>query len=113
MWYDGTYVQYSNWTMGRPQMTEDFMAGLTLYGSWEYFTKEHYLKQFKQRSVVACKIERSESTLLAARTCLCLVIVGKGFASVAKSNRDHSVLSLSLDIHLTHSYFVSALMPVF
>lgn len=59
MWYDGTYVQYSNWTMGRPQMTEDFLAGLTLYGSWDFFTKAHYLQQFKQRSVVACKIERN------------------------------------------------------
>ncbi|XP_041936044.1 lymphocyte antigen 75 isoform X1 [Alosa sapidissima] len=58
-WYDDTYVQYSNWKGGRPEVNGQFLAGLSLDGSWDLFSKEQYFQHFKQRSVVACKIERN------------------------------------------------------
>lgn len=58
-WFDDTYVQYSNWKGGRPQVEGDFLAGLGLEGRWDLFSNQHYFQHFKQRSVVACKIERT------------------------------------------------------
>ncbi|KAI5101821.1 lymphocyte antigen 75, partial [Silurus meridionalis] len=56
-WYDDTYVQYSNWKRGRPTASENFMAGLSLSGEWYLFEQEQLFKQFKQRTIVICKIE--------------------------------------------------------
>ncbi|XP_062383151.1 lymphocyte antigen 75 [Sardina pilchardus] len=58
-WYDDTYVQYSNWKHGRPEVNREFLAGLNLDGSWDLISKKEYFQHFQQRSVVACKIERN------------------------------------------------------
>lgn len=60
-WYDGTYIQYSNWKKGRPTATESFMAGLGLTGEWILLEQEMLFKHFKQRTIVVCKIENGES----------------------------------------------------
>uniref|UniRef100_A0AAY5E854 Lymphocyte antigen 75 n=1 Tax=Electrophorus electricus TaxID=8005 RepID=A0AAY5E854_ELEEL len=56
-WYDDTNVQYSNWKSGRPNVTEPFMAGLSLSGEWDLIQDERVFAQFKQRTIVVCKIE--------------------------------------------------------
>ncbi|KAJ3594101.1 hypothetical protein NHX12_006433 [Muraenolepis orangiensis] len=56
-WYEGSNVQFSNWRYGRPDVAEDFMAGLNKDGVWELITNEHYFSPFRQRSIVACKLE--------------------------------------------------------
>ncbi|TSS35876.1 Lymphocyte antigen 75 [Bagarius yarrelli] len=56
-WFDGTYVQYSNWRKGRPTATDPFMAGLSLFGEWYMFEQEILFKHFKQRTIVVCKLE--------------------------------------------------------
>ncbi|KAL2087575.1 hypothetical protein ACEWY4_016403 [Coilia grayii] len=58
-WHDDTYVQYSNWKNGRPEMEGEFLAGLGLDGRWDLFTNQLYFQPFKQNSVVACKIENT------------------------------------------------------
>ncbi|XP_031414808.1 lymphocyte antigen 75 isoform X1 [Clupea harengus] len=59
-WYDETYVQYSNWKGGRPEVEGEFLAGLSLDGRWDLFSDDQYFTIFKQRTVVACKIEQND-----------------------------------------------------
>ncbi|KAI1898277.1 hypothetical protein AGOR_G00070670 [Albula goreensis] len=56
-WYDGTYVQYSNWDDGRPNVTDEFMAGLSLFGSWHLHSNKDIFRRFKQKTVIVCKID--------------------------------------------------------
>ncbi|XP_066544718.1 lymphocyte antigen 75 isoform X1 [Amia ocellicauda] len=57
-WYDGTYVQYSNWRSGRPTVNDSlFFAGINVEGSWDIIQDNSY-KFFQQKSIVACKIEK-------------------------------------------------------
>lgn len=60
-WYDGTYVQYSNWNKGRPITNESFMAGLSVSGEWYLFEQEKFFRHFKQRTIVVCKIENGKT----------------------------------------------------
>ncbi|KAL4608947.1 lymphocyte antigen 75-like [Arapaima gigas] len=56
-WYDDTYVQFSNWSAGRPNVTQPFLAGLSFNGFWEFFTNPQLFSLFRERSIVACKID--------------------------------------------------------
>ncbi|XP_036401558.1 lymphocyte antigen 75 [Megalops cyprinoides] len=56
-WYDGTYVQYSNWKDGRPNVTDSFMAGLNAEGLWELVKNQRYYARFRQLTIVACKLD--------------------------------------------------------
>uniref|UniRef100_A0A4W4G221 Lymphocyte antigen 75 n=1 Tax=Electrophorus electricus TaxID=8005 RepID=A0A4W4G221_ELEEL len=62
-WYDDTNVQYSNWKSGRPNVTEPFMAGLSLSGEWDLIQDERVFAQFKQRTIVVCKIENGKTSI--------------------------------------------------
>ncbi|XP_057696411.1 lymphocyte antigen 75 [Corythoichthys intestinalis] len=56
-WYDGTNVQFSNWRNGRPEVNSDYMAGVNLQGKWGLVTNPLLFSEFKQRAIVACKID--------------------------------------------------------
>ncbi|KAK6485123.1 lymphocyte antigen 75 [Huso huso] len=58
-WYDGTYVQYSNWRGGRPEVnSSDFYTGIHSDGAWDLLPYNPFFKYFQDHSIVACKIER-------------------------------------------------------
>lgn len=60
-WYDGTYVQYSNWQHGRPTVNDTFMAGLSLSGKWILISDKKSFPDFKQMAIVTCKLDNGRS----------------------------------------------------
>ncbi|XP_072330668.1 lymphocyte antigen 75 [Scyliorhinus torazame] len=61
MWYDGSYVQYSNWRSGRPKFhkTQSRLqaVGLDMDGFWHQFDQYLQRLQLISQSIFACKIE--------------------------------------------------------
>ncbi|XP_029461442.1 lymphocyte antigen 75 [Rhinatrema bivittatum] len=58
-WHDKTFLMYSNWRFGRPNVTIDsFYAGVSLDGYWDFLNYDQAM-YFQQHSIVACKIERA------------------------------------------------------
>ncbi|XP_069838881.1 lymphocyte antigen 75 isoform X2 [Dendropsophus ebraccatus] len=60
-WHDETFVQYSNWREGRPNVTNDsFYAAMRLDGFWDIYPnpRDFQLLYLQQHSIVACKIEK-------------------------------------------------------
>lgn len=56
-WFDGTNVQFNMWKYGRVSFDKPFMAALNTYGAWFYITNRNYFSDFKQRMIVACKLD--------------------------------------------------------
>ncbi|CAI9550553.1 unnamed protein product, partial [Staurois parvus] len=64
-WHDETFVKYSNWRAGRPNITSNsFYAGIRLDGFWDIFhnPKDYEMVFYQQHSIVACKIEMGSRT---------------------------------------------------
>ncbi|XP_078084408.1 lymphocyte antigen 75 [Mustelus asterias] len=61
MWYDGSYVQYSNWHSGRVKLRNGryhfLAAGLDMGGNWHHFDHPLQRVQLILQSISACKIE--------------------------------------------------------
>ncbi|XP_041056798.1 lymphocyte antigen 75 isoform X1 [Carcharodon carcharias] len=62
MWYDGSFVQYSNWRSGRPDFQSAqyhfLAAGLDMDGFWHQFDHPLQRVQLILQSIFACKIEK-------------------------------------------------------
>ncbi|KAM8933524.1 lymphocyte antigen 75-like [Pelodytes ibericus] len=59
-WHDQTFVQFSNWRSGRPNVTGNhFYSAMSIDGFWEFYTNppNNDLLHLLQQSIVACKIE--------------------------------------------------------
>ncbi|XP_066432056.1 lymphocyte antigen 75 isoform X2 [Eleutherodactylus coqui] len=64
-WQDETFVRYSNWKEGRPDVKNNsFYAAMRLDGFWDMFSnpKDLELLFLKEHSIVACKIEKGSNT---------------------------------------------------
>ncbi|KAM3917550.1 lymphocyte antigen 75 [Leptodactylus fuscus] len=64
-WHDETYVRYSNWREGRPNVTDDnFYAAMRTDGFWDIYSnpKDVQLVYLQQHSIVACKIEKGSNS---------------------------------------------------
>ncbi|XP_031749737.1 lymphocyte antigen 75 [Xenopus tropicalis] len=60
LWFDETFVKYSNWRYGRPYVSNEmFYAGMSLEGLWDThsFSDNEEVMSFKYKTIVACKIE--------------------------------------------------------
>lgn len=57
-WYDGTNVQYSNWAQGRQEVNQQFMAALSITGSWILMTNLRFTREFQERMIVTCKLDK-------------------------------------------------------
>ncbi|KAM4697889.1 lymphocyte antigen 75 [Rhinophrynus dorsalis] len=65
-WYDKSYVQYSNWRMGRPNVTSNsFFAIMNADGFWDIinYIKQYDAEFFKHHTLMACKIELDSNEL--------------------------------------------------
>ncbi|XP_077128977.1 lymphocyte antigen 75 [Ranitomeya variabilis] len=63
-WHDQTFVRYSNWREGRPDVTNNsFYAAMKIDGFWDIYPSPMDFQRLylQQHSVVACKIEKGSN----------------------------------------------------